>query len=107
MTTKRAKDPAPVKVGDLLEGISPVNMSAPVKSSRISTRSQKRVDGLERIRLERQAEKQRLGYLARPFILCGLPFKPKKGQSVYPKNGSRRCAIAILPFGCKQLQRNQ
>ena len=102
MTTKRAKDPAPVKVGDLLEGISPVNMSAPVKSSRISTRSQKRVDGLERIRLERQAEKQRLGYLARPFILCGLSFKPKK---VYKRvNGNQALEIIAspdygLPFG--------
>lgn len=68
------------------------------KPARISKRAQKRVEGIERIRLERQSEKQRLGYLARPFILCGLPFKPKKNQSVYKRvNGNEALEIIASP----------
>jgi hypothetical protein len=87
---------------DLLTGIEAPRSKA-VKP--ISKRTRKRVEGLERIRLERQEEKQRLGYLARPFILCGLPFKPKKGASVYKRvNGNEVLEIIAspdygLPFG--------
>jgi hypothetical protein len=82
-----------VRVGDLLNNIE---MPEPGKS--ISKRKQKRVEGIERIRAERQEEKQRLGYLARPFILCGLPFKPKKGQSTYKRiNGNEVLEIIASP----------
>lgn len=93
-------------VGDLLadllleEALIPVQ---PVKA--ISKRTTRRVEALERVRLERQEEKQKLGYLARPFILCGLPFKPKKGTSVYKRvNGDEILEIHGspdygLPFG--------
>jgi hypothetical protein len=93
-----------IEAGDLLAEIeSPTLKQQPTKS--VSKRSQKRVEGLQRIRLERQDEKQRLGYLARPFILCGLPFKPKKGESVYKRiNGNEVLEIIAspefgLPFG--------
>jgi hypothetical protein len=59
-----------------------------------------------RVRAVREADKQRVGYLARPFILCGLPFKkPKQGTSHYKReNGDEVLEITAspeygLPFG--------
>jgi hypothetical protein len=68
------------------------------KPKPLSKRALKKAEGIERIRLERKEEKQKLGYLARPFILCGLPFKPKKGQSVYRRvNGNEILEIIASP----------
>ena len=98
-----------VRVGDiaggLLADILPPETPMPESRAKFSKRTQKRLEGIERIRLERQEEQQKLGYLARPFILCGLPFKPKKGQSVYKRiNGNEVLEIIAspdygLPFG--------
>jgi hypothetical protein len=105
MSSQRDAKQGLVKIGDLLTDFVQLVESPPEKTVSASKRSQKRLDGVERIRLERQEEKQRLGYLARPFILCGLPFKPKKGQSVYKRvNGNEVLEIIAspdygLPFG--------
>jgi hypothetical protein len=105
MSSQRDAKQGLVKIGDLLTDFVQLVESPPEKTVSASKRLQKRLDGVERIRLERQEEKQRLGYLARPFILCGLPFKPKKGQSVYKRvNGNEVLEIIAspdygLPFG--------
>jgi Plasmid encoded RepA protein len=89
------------RVGDIAEGLLAdifpvVEPARPLK--KVSKRVQKRVEGIERIRLERAEEKQKLGYLARPFILCGLPFKPQKDQSTYKRvNGNEVLEIIASP----------
>ena len=96
-----------VKIGDIAASLLAKVEILPPEQPRldISRRAQKRIEGIERIRLERREEKQKLGYLARPFILCGLPFKPKKGQSTYKRvNGTESLEIIAspdygLPFG--------
>jgi hypothetical protein len=71
-----------------------------------SSRQQQRFEGALRIQKERASQDQNIGYLARPFLLCGLPFKrPPKEQLIYQrKNGEEVLDIKAdpeygLPFG--------
>lgn len=98
-------------IGDLLADVlpteAPVSVEQKPESSRtsISKRTTRRVDRILAIRDDREQHTQKLGYLARPFILCGLPFKPKKGVHVYRRqNGNEVLEIHGspeygLPFG--------
>ena len=73
------------------------------KSTTFSKRTQKRT-GRSFVRESREQDKeQRIGYLARPFILCGLPFKkPDKGKTTYKReNGDEILEITATPeMGC-------
>lgn len=99
-------------IGDLLADIlPPMSISAQETKpaapagKKISKRMRRRLDGVERIRADRSQEKQLLGYLAKPFLLLGLPFKPPKETSYYKReNGSEVLEITAspehgLPFG--------
>lgn len=98
-------------IGDLLTGVLPTTpeptqpTSELPASSKVSKRGERRVDRVLAIRNDREQQTQKLGYLARPFILCGLPFKPKKGVHVYRReNGDEMLEIHGsaehgLPFG--------
>jgi hypothetical protein len=105
------------RAGDLLPEILPDGLSLsdasvkaeppPKKNIRISKRVAQRSSRLVAVREDReQGRPQHFGYLARPFILCGLPFKkPKKGVSYYKRqNGNEVLEIIAhpehgLPFG--------
>ena len=71
----------------------------------LSKRRQKRLDGITRIQLQREKHKQKIGYLAKPFLLCGLPFKAPKQTNHYRRvNGAEVIEITGspeygLPFG--------
>ena len=72
-----------------------------------SKRTIKRSNWLVAIREDREEGKPpQFGYLARPFILCGLPFKkPQKGVSYYKRQNGNEVLEIIghpehgLPFG--------
>jgi hypothetical protein len=84
-----------VHAGNLLAELIPAEVLAPkeqIQSSKqqpLSTavvpepskRAAQRIDRVVAVRETREQDKeQRIGYLARPFVLCGLPFKkPAKG----------------------------
>ncbi|MBV9483007.1 MAG: hypothetical protein JO249_20025, partial [Acidobacteria bacterium] len=67
----------------------------------VTQRQRQRADRLIAIRQDREKPEkpQQLGYLARPFILCGLPFKrPKKGATLYRReNGDEVLEIVAHP----------
>ncbi len=72
----------------------------------LTKRASKQVDAALRVRAKRETKEQNLGYLAKPFILCGLPFqKPKKGVHIYKRvNGEDVLTIHCdpehgMPFG--------
>jgi hypothetical protein len=94
-----------VSTGDLLAGIVPEETVSPEPPAKLSKRMGKRLDNIERVRLSREKEEQQIGYLAKPFLLCGLPFKPVKNASLYErKNGNETLTITAnpkhgLPFG--------
>jgi hypothetical protein len=77
------------------------------KPLRISNRQLERANRLVALREDWEyAKAQHLGYLARPFVLCGLPFKkPKAGVAYYKRqNGNEVLEIVAhpehgLPFG--------
>jgi hypothetical protein len=88
--------------------IVPATITAPQPEPvRISKRQLQRANRLVAIREDREHGKlQHLGYLARPFVLCGLPFKkPKAGAAYYKRqNGNEVLEIVAhpehgLPFG--------
>jgi hypothetical protein len=104
------------RAGDLLPGILPDGFALsdalrkaepPPKPIIVSKRSTQRSSRLVAVRDDReQGKPQHFGYLARPFILCGLPFKkPEKGVSYYKRqNGNEVLEIIAhpehgLPFG--------
>jgi hypothetical protein len=109
--SKRRNEMSALK--DLLADVMPADIPVappaakePLPAKRTSKRMERRVDGVMRVRAQREADNQRVGYLARPFILCGLPFKkPKKGVSYYRReNGDEVLEITAspeygLPFG--------
>jgi Replication initiator protein A len=101
-----------LSIGDLLADILPPELSTPdaalpepVKAQ--SERANKRTGRVIAVRENREQDKQpRIGYLARPFILCGLPFKkPENGVAHYKReNGDEVFEITTssdhgLPFG--------
>jgi Replication initiator protein A len=98
------------RAGDLLAGLlSPETPppQQPAESGAISKRATKRSGRIVAVRESReQGKEQRVGYLARPFILCGLPFKkPDKSKTYYRReNGDEVLEITAspehgLPFG--------
>lgn len=95
-------------VGELLPGLGPRIEELPEPppvAPLLSKRRQKRLDGITRIQLQREKKKQKIGYLAKPFILCGLPFKAPKTTNYYRRvNGAQIIEITGspeygLPFG--------
>lgn len=103
MSDRERRQSGLIHVADLLPDIMPEQpppepQPAPAT---ITKRQRQRADRLVAIREDReQTEKpQRLGYLARPFILCGLPFKkPKKGTTLYRRqNGDEVLEIVAHP----------
>jgi hypothetical protein len=98
-------------IGDLLADLMPAvsqQQGEPTTPKKLEAkRAIKRANRLVAIREDREERKpQHFGYLARPFILCGLPFKkPKKGVSFYKRqNGNEVLEIVGhpehgLPFG--------
>jgi hypothetical protein len=87
--TKRTKDGDLAPVGDLIEqlmfdepelAIHPEQLT--VKTSKLAN---KRVDAIMRVRAHRDEAQQQIGYLAKPFLLLGLPFKPVKGTAHYKR----------------------
>jgi hypothetical protein len=110
MSNQRSDQSGFTHVGDLLADIlppEPTPQLEPVAPVKLSKRSVSRVNRLVAIREDREEGKpQHFGYLARPFILCGLPFKkPAKGVSLYKRqNGNEVLEIVAhpehgLPFG--------
>jgi hypothetical protein len=76
------------------------------RAPEISKRMRRRVEGVLSVRDQRDQRAQSLGYIGRPFVLCGLPFKkPKAGTSYYRRqNGDNVLEITGspkygLPFG--------
>ena len=71
----------------------------------MTKQDRKRLDHVHQIRADRENDEQQLGYLAKPFLLLGLPFKPVKGTSHYKRtNGDDVLEIVGspehgLPFG--------
>ena len=99
-------------IQDLVEDMAPdLALVAPVpatpeqKPKKRSKREQNRDERIERVTLQREAQKQDVGYLPKGFILCGLPFKPVKNASYYERmNGDYILSITGspkygLPFG--------
>ena len=98
-------------MGDLLADILPpaipladVLPPAPIKPP--SKRIVRRVKAVERIIADRSENTQSVGYLAKPFLLLGLPFKPLPKNTTYYRreNGSEYFEITGspvhgLPFG--------
>ena len=80
--------------------------SSLVPQNAISKRKAKRLDGIVRVQESRADQTQQLGYLAKPFLLLGLPFKRAKGVTIYKRtNGTEKLEIRTdspehgLPFG--------
>ncbi len=77
----------------------------PKKAARaVSKQDGRRLDHVQRIREQREDDTQQLGYLAKPFLLLGLPFKPVKGSYYKRTNGNDVLEITgspehALPFG--------
>jgi hypothetical protein len=65
-----------------------------------------KLDGIELVRLRRETGNQRLCFSSRPFVLCGLPFRPlPAGQLVYERRNGKFVLEIIghphygVPFG--------
>lgn len=90
---------------ELLPGlVPPVEVLKPEPAPPIPKRRQKRLDGITRIHLQREKNNQNIGYLAKPFLLCGLPFKVPKTNYYRRVNGDDIIEITGspeygLPFG--------
>jgi len=76
---------------------------APVQTSK---RMERRIGRLLAVREDREQDNQRVGYMARPFILCGLPFKKPSQATTYYKRQNGDAVLEItaspeygLPFG--------
>ena len=58
----------------------------PDNVSRITKQLAKQLDGIELVRLRRETKDQKLCFSSRPFVLCGLPFRPLlKTQLLYER----------------------
>src|SRR5262249_12394719 len=58
----------------------------PAPGSRITKQLAKQLDGIELVRLCRETRNQKLCFSSRPFVLCGLPFRPlPKTQLLYER----------------------
>jgi len=82
----------------------------PDNVSRITKQLAKQLDGIELVRLRRETRDQKLCFSSRPFVLCGLPFRPlPKTQLLYERrNGHFVLQIAGhpdygVPFGQDRL----
>lgn len=80
---------------DLLPQQPEQQPSAPAKTSKLAVRRSSRLVAIREDR--EQGQPQQLGYLARPFILCGLPFKKlPAGTKLYRReNGDE--VLEIVP----------
>lgn len=105
---KAAKDViADIPQLELLRSVAEPAMSiAPPAAKRVSKRMDRRIERVLAVREDREQDNQRVGYLARPFILCGLPFKKPKTSTTYYRrqNGDEVLEITAspdygLPFG--------
>ena len=89
---------------DLL-GISQPPPPKTAKPRPVTKQDERRLDGVERIRAQREDDTQQVGYLAKPFLLLGLPFKPVKGSYYKRTNGNEVLEVSAgspdhaLPFG--------
>jgi hypothetical protein len=62
----------------------------PGNVSRITKQLAKQLDGIELVRLRRETRDQKLCFSSRPFVLCGLPFRPlPKTQLLYERRNGR------------------
>jgi hypothetical protein len=83
---------------ELLPGlVPPVEVLKPEPAPPIPKRRQKRLDGITRIHLQREKNNQNIGYLAKPFLLCGLPFKVPKTNYYRRVNGDDIIEITGSP----------
>ena len=76
-------------VGDLLADLlpadlppDPVEPAPAVLPAKPSKRIERRLERVLAVRNDREQDSQRIGYLGRPFILCGLPFKKRSDTKV-------------------------
>jgi hypothetical protein len=76
----------------------------------IEKRVQQKVQGIELVREQRNSGHQKIGYNARPFILCGLPLKkPKPTEKEYIRTNGHfsltinACSEFGLPYGQDRL----
>ena len=60
---------------------------------------ERRIGRLLAVREDREQDTQRVGYMARPFILCGLPFKKPNPSTTYYRrqNGDELLEITGIP----------
>lgn len=92
-------------VSEFFPGFGEPKTPDPQPTAAIIKRRQKRLDGIARIQLQREKNTQNIGYLAKPFLLCGLPFKAPKNTNHYQRaNGTEIIEINGspeygLPFG--------
>jgi hypothetical protein len=108
--TKSGLTPA----GELLPNILPPEMPADEQPNPeivapperpLTKRAVKRAGRVVAVRETReQGKEQRIGYLARPFVLCGLPFKKPDKTYYRRENGDEVLEITAspehgLPFG--------
>jgi hypothetical protein len=57
---------------------------------KISKQRSKQLNGIELVRLRRETRNQRLCFSSRPFVLCGLPFRPlPAGQMLYERRNGK------------------
>ena len=99
MPRKEGKSGALTATADLLADVSPFEEETAEEAAPPSKRMLRRVERVLAVREDREQDRQRVGYLARPFILCGLPFKrPPKGTSYYKRqNGDEVLEITASP----------
>ena len=84
--SRRSDRNAPVAIGDILTGLNLPEAPRPALSPRpVTKRDHKRVDGVLRIRAQREEADQQVGYLAKPFLLLGPSFPA--GQRHQPLQG--------------------
>jgi hypothetical protein len=96
-------------IGDVIRAVVPELVPGDGKAAApvvVSEHGLKRTGRILAIRENRDAGNQRIGFMARPFILCGLPFKkPGRNVSFYRReNGDEVLEIVAspehgLPFG--------
>ena len=107
-TEQGALTPAGELIPQILPNLALPEQTRPDSDSVVSfsRRTERRLEGALRIQKERIEQTQSIGYLARPFLLCGLPFKrPPRDQLIYRRiNGDEILDIKAdpeygLPFG--------
>jgi Plasmid encoded RepA protein len=59
-------------------------------AAKISKQRSRQLDGIELVRLRRETRSHRLCFSSRPFVLCGLPFRPlPAGQLLYERRNGK------------------